>query len=818
MKRWTQRVIAALVFGLAANFLDAAETKDLADAVKALEAGVPEVAVVRLQKLAQEKLPNEQKVTVALKLGEALFQSGEAEAALKVLNDPAVRQKPEADFWRAQSYARLNRWADALREYERVIAAHDGWLAEALFGKASALRGLGRKKEALQTFALLFPDPNWSVAAHFRSAELLLEQKKAAEAGEMLKRAQLRASFEKQERRFLRGRVEAAQQHHERAIELFQSLLQAPEKTSRPMLIATLLALADLHLQMNTPEAGDDFLEEFIEHHPNDRALPEIFAQLDRVYQAERKASRSELTRWTRAPEQPRRALAQWYLARAELRVGHRANALAHLQSLRQGGVPLPALAGGYLEYAQLQLDDGHFKEALDILKATAALHPESPERERMEWLRAETQFRARRFAAAAEDFEALARTAPAISDRALFNASLGWLQAGKGEAFRTDYRKVADNAGDQEAGAELMLEQGLTEAAQGNAQAMATLRNFARQFPKNARVSEAWVALAELAFHASPPRLEEARENMRRATQANPTTAAKERADYLQIWIEDAAAGGDEKVIALCNEFLRQHAASRFQSEVRMKLAEAYYRRQDFANAQTQFELLAEQDPNGTYAEKALFFAAESALASMGADSIDRALTLFGEVIKRNGDLKWAARNEQAVVERKLGKPQDALLLYDEVLKEDARPGEKREALCGKGDIYFEMGVTDKENYRRAIQSYDQLLADEQAPPHWRNQALFKKGACQEKLGDQAGALATFYRVLEEEVRPERPREFLWFYKAGFNAARLLEEDSKWTSAASIYQKLASVSGTRSDEAKARLTQLRLEHFLWDQ
>jgi hypothetical protein len=182
---------------------------------------------------------------------------------------------------------------------------------------------------------------------------------------------------------------------------------------------------------------------------------------------------------------------------------------------------------------------------------------------------------------------------------------------------------------------------------------------------------------------------------------------------------------------------------------------------------------------------------------------------------VRLNGDLKWAARNEQAVIERKLGKPPDALLLYDEVLKSDARPSEKREALCGKGDILFESG--GNVNYRRAIEVYDQLAADPEEPIHWRNQALFKKGLCLEKETDRAGALATFYKVLENEARPDRRRELFWFYKAGFNAARLLEDDSKWESAAAIYQRLAAAGGSRSEEAKARLNRLRLEHFLWE-
>jgi TolA-binding protein len=322
-------------------------------------------------------------------------------------------------------------------------------------------------------------------------------------------------------------------------------------------------------------------------------------------------------------------------------------------------------------------------------------------------------------------------------------------------------------------------------------------------------------VSLAELAFHASPPRLDEARKYLTRAAES-PTAAAAERGNCLNIWIEESAGGNEAKVIELAKRFLEQHGTSPFAPEVRLKLAELYYRRQDFANAQTQFELIAQQTPDNSLGEKALFFAAESAMSSMGEHSQDRAIVLFDQVVRQNGALRWAARNEQAVIERKLGKPRDALALYDEVLKSDAGPSEKREALCGKGDIFFEMGATDPNNYQRAIEIYGQLASDKDEPTHWRNQALFKKGLCLEKKSDRANALAAFYKILEEDARPDRRRELFWYYKAGFNAARLLEEDSKWESAAAIYERLAAAGGGRSEEAKARLTNLRLEHFLW--
>src|SRR5947199_8632607 len=144
--------------------------------------------------------------------------------------------------------------------------------------------------------------------------------------------------------------------------------------------------------------------------------------------------------------------------------------------------------------------------------------------------------------------------------------------------------------------------------------------------------------------------------------------------------------------------------------------------------------------------------------MASMAAQSLDRAMVLFDRVVQLNGELKWAARNEQAVSERKSGKPQVALALYDEVLNGAARPGEKREAICGKGDLFFEMAATDPQNYQRAIEAYDKLATDRDAPAHWRNQALFKKGLCLEKKAERPGALASFYTVLDEGNRRERP------------------------------------------------------------
>jgi hypothetical protein len=429
--------------------------------------------------------------------------------------------------------------------------------------------------------------------------------------------------------------------------------------------------------------------------------------------------------------------------------------------------------------------------------------------------LAAQIQYRAKHFDAATAGFDQIAHSDSPLGSLAVFNAALSWLQKGDEARFLAAAEEFGNKTKDEKSRADLRLEAGLMEAAKDDPRAADSLRTFLREFPTAGRASEAWVTLAELAFHATPPRVDEARKNLVRAAESKPTSSAQERADYLAIWLEDATAGGEAKVIALAKKFIQEHESSGLVSSVRMKLGEMYYRAEDFANAETQFELLAEQNSAGPLTDRALFFAGEAAMSSMAGQSLDRALVLFDRVVQLNGELKWAARNEQAVIERKLGKPQDALVLYDEVLNGAARPAEKREAICGKGDIFFEMAASDPEKYQPAIEAYDKLAADRDAPAHWRNQALFKKGLCLEKKGDRSGALASFYTVLDEGTRPDRPREFFWFYKAGFNAGQVLEADAKWESATAVYEKLAAAGGTRSDEARERLDRLRLEHFL---
>jgi tetratricopeptide (TPR) repeat protein len=134
---------------------------------------------------------------------------------------------------------------------------------------------------------------------------------------------------------------------------------------------------------------------------------------------------------------------------------------------------------------------------------------------------------------------------------------------------------------------------------------------------------------------------------------------------------------------------------------------------------------------------------------------------------------------------------------------------------LCSKADNLATLGHKDPAQFEAAVAVYDSLAALPEVTPAWRNQALYKKGRAFEELGRQEEALTAYYDVLDRTVNDGH--EFFWFYKAGFDAAQLFEQQQNWKAAIGIYKKMAKLEGPRSPEVKARLDQLRLEKFIWD-
>jgi len=177
---------------------------EINDAARAIDDGVPEVAVARLQRLV-DALPKEQARDAKEKLAEALIAAKRPADALHILDDPTLRDSASARFFRAQALVELNRFEDALALYRQVAASPGPQQRPAAFGTAEMLRALGRMDEAIRQYRTLETDSRFGVSARLRGAEILIAKGESALAKRALDQAQAKTTPDKRQKRLLLG-------------------------------------------------------------------------------------------------------------------------------------------------------------------------------------------------------------------------------------------------------------------------------------------------------------------------------------------------------------------------------------------------------------------------------------------------------------------------------------------------------------------------------------------------------------------------------------------------------------------------------------
>ena len=852
--------------------------------VRALEEGLPQVAVYKLRAFLQTAPAAEARGKAVLALARALLQVRDATGALATLNaeypTPAAAG-PDASFWFGQVYAALKRWPEALASYSPAAAAKSvppALQAAARFGQAEALLALERTADAAAAFKRLIDDPRFGEPARLRCAEIALDTRHLKDATAFLLGAtpagvseapRNRNPYAAKEHAYLLGRLRLATGQPDLAEEMFKAALADPDGLSERLLAVSYWGWAKACLDQKHLEQAEDALEFLIDKHPHDPYQPQTFSWLEELYRDDPAPDLSELRRWAADAEQPEReAYACLALGRLETHAGRTDRAEEILSGFGESFPNHPLRLQALFDLAALQLRLGRLAQAHATVAAARALEraplstaaataaaattgepspPPPPPDDlpvQLEALDARISLAENDSATAARRFEAVShRTeAGAQAEAAAFDAVLGWLRAMDGANLAAAEEEFRQRFPQSNLNAEFLLEEGLARAGQTSAgdsaarqSAAACLRQFLREQPASPRAAEARVALAELAFDRARPNVPVAEREinapeLRLVANAGGGAAEQERASYLAIWLADAPGPkqDEDKAVALAKQFLQEHPDSSLALEARMKLAEIYFGREDYPDAQTQLELLADGAPNSALAEPALYLAGLAAARSMSPAGLDKAVTLFAAAAHRDGPLKLAAGLQQAEVQKRLGKAQDALTLYDGVLTATAdRPLNAAElesrcaALSGRGETLFAQASEQPSLYSEAAKTFQQLAQTPGASLLWRRQALTQQGGALEKLGDSAAALAAYDDAMNAAAPPSAAApepEWVWFYRAGQNAARLLEAQSQWSAAIAIYKKLAASDGPLKSEFENTLTRLRLEHFIWEE
>jgi len=811
-----------------------ADDSPLDQARRALTEGIPQIAIHQIQgALASPTFPPKDRPAARRLLAEAQLVTGDPAAALETLAEFTDSSDSAATLLRAHAYAAGGRWPEALAIYE-ALSGEAGAPVEAILGEAESLQALGRTSEALPVLEALVKSGRATIAAQLRRASLLVEVDRPAEARQTLRATPPGTPGDEAWRRYIEARILIAEGNKKGALAILDPMLHSgngehPVGLSENLYAAATLALAEVNLTPDNPDAATKILETFITKNLDSSQLEIVFRRLDQLYALDKTPQESVMQNLAR-PDMPSRviALSKYYIGQMQMRETRedhyeRASQSATGFLLKFPNHPLVpnmyilrARAG--LALLKPDMKPAERARALELIEAdldAAALASENDEQKAEIALRtALVNLSEREFVRAASHLK-LAKESPRLHAVAQYNSALAWLMQENQPFFEKEFSSyIAESAPPNLAG-QLLLEEGLVLARSGEPAAARTLLDFLKRYPAHPRRAEAQLALAELAYQQR--RLPDAIIYVQAVEQSPQAPEIAGQAEYLAIFLEDAKQPHNEdRVVALCRAFLDKFPRSPHLAEVRMKLGQLYFQREDYLNAQEQFENVANGQPDGPYAETALYLAGQCGTRLFTNEAHNHAIELFDKVAARKGALEPHARLQQAILKSQLGAEDDAVIIYGKILAAPAPDEVRYAAMIGKGDNLSLLAKKDPKQGPAAMAAYDLLLASPEAGPMWTNQAAYKKARVLLQLGRDADALIALNQILDRNSGPG-PRETFWLSRAGFDAARLLEDQQQWKSAIGIYQKMSKIPGPHVPQATQRIKALQLQHFIYD-
>ena len=741
----------------------------------ALAGGLPSVALARLANLPAESGDRGERRAIAL--GRALLAIDDPRSAAEVLGPLSEDAGAPRRFWLAEALAALGSHNEALDLYS--LAAGDPDLgADAAVGAARMKAALGRTDEAIADLTSV-----QSPRAVLDLSALKIDKGDVAGALRDLE-AEVPPPLSA-ERSYLIARTALLAGDHEAALASLEKIRKpGPELAVR----STILKARCLDLTSRDEDA-EKLLEAFIEGHPRHPMLIEVFEALDKLHAGQSSPSSTDLRLWSEDTQHPARAsLATFFLGLNEQRLERVERSTQAFLSFLEASPEGPMADRARATAARNLLDAGNPSEAILLLESAAG--PLST------FVRGLACAQAGEFAAAAAAFSEAGRTT-------------GWEAASRNAAICSVLAGDHGGPSGTTPSEALRLAECMVMASKRDPSAPELLNNLAES--TGAHAAAARLALAEWYYLEKNPA--EAGRQLSRISNADAST--EERAAVLEAFLsDDGTSVGSERALEAALGFRRKFPQSPLLGETSLKAGEILFRRGDYIAARGQFEAAASAQAGSPVAEAASFMAAEAAARSMDPAAREEALEMYEDLARADGPLALRARLAQAFLLNALGKPLEALSVLDKIL--DSSPdGEMRfAAIIEKGDTLFASVPKDPSAAREAIAVW-RLAAEAGTPARWRNQALAKIGAASEKLGEIPAALTSYYDAISSPQQDEP--EFFWFYKAGFDAARLLESQERLNEAIEIYEKLASKDGPRSGEARQRLTRLRLENFLWE-
>jgi len=814
--------------------LPAAELpKDLRVAEEMIRDGLARDAVKRIRSWLQKNTPPPQPEAQVL-LAEALLADGRATEAIGALpKTPPADMAQRVILVHASALNEAGRWKDALTEWKKLdlTSLPTGQANQARLGRATALLNENEREAGKKDLReLMEKDDPVADAARLLLVKALLAEGKPEEAEKEITSIRETAPPAVQaEARYWKAEIIAARGKGEEARELFQKLLEEADGAGRDLLARSWIAIGRIDRARGKPADATTALEKALDRGGD----PETYLAAAREYLAAAQASQSLPTAALRLRDSVRErendddkrgrfAPALLLLGSATLEVGNAEAAAADLDNLIKNYPNSSAVSGAQVILAEALAKQGQesaAREQLRTLLKTKDLADEVSYQ--ANFALGDLLLKEGKAFEAATAYEAAVQKAagPAESEKALYNAALATARIPDPVGFARLEKTFTEKFPESDRRAALALERGrmleskgdsaasrtaLEEVGQlpgsGSFQAEAALRR-ANSLLRAGNYPEAAAAFAEFekAFPESPLIPQSMASGIEARLRAKELTGTQARAEFAKI--------------------LSRFPDSTLAPALSFQIAQTHYEEKNHGEALTAFREMAKKYPKDPLADNALYYAGLSALA-LG--NPEEATKLFRS-LPENSPVRTDARLAEIDACRAAGDYSGGLQIANSLLA-NRTPDQrvwveisKRRLACE-----FALGGTDKANLERAVTTAEGILKSSAADASDKNEAGFIKGRSLEQLGREDDALQAYLDVLYGRLGtsssgPTQP-EYLWFARAGAEAARIQEKRNDFKGALAIYRILENAGGPNQSAFAKKIDDLRNRHFLWSE
>ncbi len=465
--------------------------------------------------------------------------------------------------------------------------------------------------------------------------------------------------------------------------------------------------------------------------------------------------------------------------------------------------------------------DAGQFDQAVEAFAKAEALGLTDQQKAEAVFLAGDTAFLVENYTLAIIHYSAVADhyADTSFAQRARLRQARSSAKAKLFASAARVYKQFLADFPESELTEDATLECGVVlKNAGDNALAMKWLTDFVAAFPESPHAPRALIESYQAAVGADY--VPEALERLTLLIEKYPDS------DFYPHAIQKRASvrffqGNFEGALADCELFLSKFILLPMATDVLVWLGDHYANHGDLEKSEGYFLRLVTTHPQSSLAPMALYEAAKSAYRG---NDLTRAALLLVEFGDKYAEAAPKIRAQTAFLQGDIlateGKYAEAAPHFAKArgLAGDTRLGFA--ALGRLGEMHYSQSAADSDGLQQGIECFQAIVGNELASDDMKEMARYRLGKCYEKLANHEAAIKAYldvYYQYQIDITEGRLRDWFYFARSGYDAARLLVMKEQFREAARIYERLGESRIPTAADALHKAREIRDTHDLHD-